>query len=76
MTKYTANQALQLLWVHHHQREVDIDLSVKELDSLMLDVVSGFGDLTGIYKEKLVTQNKADLCQYMIDNKRKTIFKG
>ena len=76
MTKYKPNQALQLLWVHHHQREIEINLSVKELDSLMLDVVSGFSELTGTYKENLVTQNKADLCQYMIDNKRKTIFKG
>lgn len=55
---FTANQALQLLWIHSESKDTDLNLSKAELAHLRLEVIHDWENLTTPYKDFLVSQDK------------------
>lgn len=58
--RYTANESLQLLWVHFKEPSVDLKLTDEELSYLKLTVIDEWETLTTVYKKQLVTTNKLE----------------
>lgn len=63
--KYTANESLQLLWVHYKEPIVDLQLTEEEIKYLQLTIVDEWDTLTTHYKKQLVTQDKLELLSLM-----------
>ena len=62
---FSANTALQLLWIHHEDPYTDIGLTPEEIAHLKLEVIADWENLTCIYKERLITVDKAELIGIM-----------
>lgn len=68
---FTANQALQLLWVHFVQPKeykVNLKLTKAEVKHLQLELLDKWDTLTTHYKKQLVTKDKLDLLRIMSRN--------
>ena len=61
----SANQALQLLWIHYKEPEYNIGLTIDEVIDLGLVVVSKFSELTTQYREHLVPKTKDELVDFL-----------
>lgn len=70
---YTANESLQLLWVHFKEPIAELKLTKEELKYLQLVIIDEWDTLTTQYKKQLVTQDKLDLLSIM--SKGLPIFK-
>ena len=62
---YTANESLQLLWIHYKEPIADLALTLRELKYLQLTIIDEWDTLTTHYKKQLVTQDKLDLLSIM-----------
>jgi hypothetical protein len=62
---YTANESLQLLWVHFKEPIVELKLTTEEVKHLQLIIIDEWDTLTTQYKKQLVTQDKLDLLSIM-----------
>ncbi len=58
---YTANESLQLLWVHFKEPIVELKLTTEEVKHLQLIIIDEWDTLTTQYKKQLVVQDKLDL---------------
>ena len=73
--KLTANQNLQLLWIHHHEPSHDIGLTVQDVVDLELTIVNQYDELSGEYFDKLRGDNKNDLVDLLMLNPSQSPFK-
>lgn len=63
---YTANESLQLLWIHYKEKEtINLGLTLKELKYLELTVIHEWDTLTTHYKKQLVSNDKLDILSKM-----------
>lgn len=62
---YTANESLQLLWIHFKETEVNLCLTKAELKYLQLVIITEWDTLTTHYKKELVSKDKLDLLSIM-----------
>jgi hypothetical protein len=62
---YTANESLQLLWVHFKEPVVELKLTTEEVKHLQLIIIDEWDTLTTQYKKQLVVQDKLDLLSIM-----------
>ena len=65
---FTANEALQLLIIHHKHPEHEINLSTQEVKHLELSVIDDWENLSKAYARQLVPTTKLDLLSSMSNN--------
>jgi hypothetical protein len=72
---YTAEQALGILWSHHHHKETPLNLKESDVDTLVQLVVQGYEELSKELKGKLVPQNLSHLLDFFLSNRGSSPFK-
>ena len=73
--KLTANQNLQLLWIHHHEPSHDIGLTVQDVVDLELTLVNQYSELIpSEYTNRMIPQTKEHLVEHFISNSNTTFF--
>ena len=73
-TDYTANQALQLLWIHYEEPQYELRLSVSDLATLEYLIVVKYEELTTPYVHKLIPETMGSLVDWLMENKGKSPF--
>lgn len=72
----TANQTVQLLWMHFCEPSSQVDLAPKEVRSLTLDLVLGWDSLVpSVYVSALKTTDKEELIDQLLVDPSRSIFK-
>ena len=65
LDQFTANEAMQLLVIHHLHPEHNIGLSEDEVRHLELSVIDDYEDLSKAYQRMLNTNSKLELISAM-----------
>jgi hypothetical protein len=68
LDQFTANEAMQILVIHHKHPEYEINLSLTEVKHLELSVIDDYEDLSNAYIRMLNTSSKLDLLASMSNN--------
>lgn len=72
LDSFSANQALQLLWYHFEDPEIDVGLSDKEVAHLKLEVIDDWDNLTSPYRKFLTSLDKLEVISIMAN--RENLF--
>ena len=73
--KLTANQTLQLLWIHHHEPAHDIGLTVQDVVDLELTLVNQYSELIpSDYVKRMIPQTKDTLAEHFMHHSNTTFF--
>lgn len=66
MEPFSANQALQLLWILEKENsKYELELTKEEQQHLRMCLIEDWSNLTTPYKKQLVTQDKLDTISLM-----------
>lgn len=66
MEPFSANQALQLLWIHFKEEsKYNLGLTKAEVKHLQLCLIDQWDELTTHYRKQLVTKDKLELLSKM-----------
>jgi hypothetical protein len=74
--KLSANQQMQLLYIHHHEPSHKIGLSTHEVVELELLLVNQHENLSGEYFERLIPKSKDALAEFFIRNTGRSPFES
>ena len=68
LEQFNANEAAQLLFIHHKHKEYKINLSTQEIRHLELSMIDDWDNLSKAYLRQLVSNDKLEILSAMSNN--------